>query len=35
MSDDYPIAIDEGATMLRLGRSLFGARGQAPWREAT
>lgn len=35
MSDDYPIAIEEGATMLRLGRSLFGARGEAPWRETT
>lgn len=34
MSDDYPIAIEEGATMLRLGRVLFGARGEAPWREA-
>lgn len=34
MSDDYPIAIEEGATMLRLGRALFGARGEAPWREA-
>jgi len=35
MSDDYPMAIDEGATMLRLGRLLFGARGAAPWREGT
>lgn len=26
MTDDYPIAIEEGATMLRLGRALFGAR---------
>src|SRR5207245_2700348 len=23
MTDDYPIAIEEGATMLRLGRALF------------
>jgi pyridoxal phosphate enzyme (YggS family) len=35
MSDDYTIAIEEGATMLRLGRVLFGARGPAPWREGT
>ena len=26
MTDDYPIAIEEGATMLRLGRALFGTR---------
>jgi PLP dependent protein len=26
MSDDYAIAVEEGATMLRLGRALFGAR---------
>jgi pyridoxal phosphate enzyme (YggS family) len=26
MTDDYPVAIEEGATMLRLGRALFGAR---------
>lgn len=26
MSDDYPIAVEEGATMLRLGRALFGPR---------
>jgi hypothetical protein len=26
MSDDYPAAVDEGATMLRLGTALFGAR---------
>jgi pyridoxal phosphate enzyme (YggS family) len=26
MSDDYPIAIEEGATYLRLGRCLFGER---------
>jgi pyridoxal phosphate enzyme (YggS family) len=33
MSDDYPIAIDEGATFVRLGRTLFGARGERSWRE--
>ncbi|MCX6090376.1 MAG: YggS family pyridoxal phosphate-dependent enzyme [Candidatus Atribacteria bacterium] len=27
MSDDYPLAVEEGATMLRLGRVLFGERG--------
>ena len=26
MSDDYPIAIEEGATIVRVGRALFGAR---------
>jgi PLP dependent protein len=26
MSDDYPLAIEEGATMIRLGRTLFGDR---------
>ncbi len=26
MSSDYPIAIEEGATMVRIGRSIFGAR---------
>ena len=26
MSDDYPIAIEEGATMVRVGTALFGAR---------
>ena len=28
MSDDYPIAIEEGATIVRVGRALFGARRQ-------
>jgi uncharacterized pyridoxal phosphate-containing UPF0001 family protein len=27
MSDDYEVAIEEGATMIRLGRALFGPRG--------
>ena len=27
MSDDYECAIEEGATMVRLGRAIFGARG--------
>jgi pyridoxal phosphate enzyme (YggS family) len=26
MSDDYPTAVEEGATMIRLGTALFGAR---------
>jgi PLP dependent protein len=28
MSDDYEAAIAEGATMVRLGRAVFGARPQ-------
>jgi len=27
MSGDYPVAVEEGATMIRLGTVLFGARG--------
>jgi PLP dependent protein len=26
MTDDYPIAIEEGATMVRIGRAIFGQR---------
>ncbi|TKG94093.1 YggS family pyridoxal phosphate-dependent enzyme [Puteibacter caeruleilacunae] len=26
MSDDYPIAVEEGSTMVRVGSSIFGAR---------
>ncbi|MCU0499261.1 MAG: YggS family pyridoxal phosphate-dependent enzyme [Anaerolineae bacterium] len=26
MSDDYPIAIEEGATLIRIGRAIFGER---------
>ena len=33
MSDDFAVAVEEGATMLRLGRALFGPRGRRPWRE--
>jgi len=29
MSDDYPIAVEEGATMVRVGRALFGERPHA------
>ena len=27
MTDDYEVAIEEGATMVRIGRAIFGARG--------
>jgi hypothetical protein len=33
MSDDFPLAIEEGATFVRLGRALFGERGGAARRE--
>ena len=26
MTDDFEVAIEEGATMVRIGRALFGAR---------
>ena len=26
MTDDYPVAIEEGATLVRIGRAIFGAR---------
>ena len=29
MSEDYPIAVEEGATLVRLGRAIFGARPAA------
>lgn len=29
MSDDYPVAVEEGATIVRVGRALFGARPPA------
>jgi hypothetical protein len=29
MSDDYPVAIEEGSTMIRIGTALFGDREQA------
>jgi uncharacterized pyridoxal phosphate-containing UPF0001 family protein len=28
MSNDYEIAVEEGATLVRLGTTLFGARGK-------
>ena len=35
MSDDFAIAVEEGATLLRLGRALFGPRGPRSWREGS
>ncbi|WP_374689876.1 YggS family pyridoxal phosphate-dependent enzyme [Promineifilum sp.] len=32
MTDDFDIAIEEGATHVRVGRALFGERGQVPGR---
>ena len=29
MSDDFEVAIEEGATMVRVGRAIFGERDQA------
>ncbi len=28
MTDDYPVAIEEGATLIRVGRAIFGERAQ-------
>jgi uncharacterized pyridoxal phosphate-containing UPF0001 family protein len=28
MSHDYPVAIEEGATYVRVGTAIFGARGE-------
>lgn len=28
MTDDYPVAVEEGATIVRVGRAIFGMRGQ-------
>jgi pyridoxal phosphate enzyme (YggS family) len=33
MSGDFAVAVEEGATLVRLGRVLFGARRQSAWRE--
>jgi uncharacterized pyridoxal phosphate-containing UPF0001 family protein len=27
MSEDFEVAIEEGSTMVRIGRAIFGARG--------
>jgi pyridoxal phosphate enzyme (YggS family) len=32
MSGDFPVAVEEGATLLRLGRALFGDRSPGSWR---
>jgi PLP dependent protein len=32
MSADLEAAVEEGATMIRVGTALFGPRGQGPWR---
>lgn len=28
MTDDYPVAVEEGATLVRVGRAIFGERGK-------
>ena len=33
MSDDFAVAVEEGATFVRLGRVLLGERQAGPWRE--
>ena len=33
MSDDFSLAVEEGATFVRLGRALFGHRRPRSWRE--
>lgn len=35
MSDDFAVAIEEGATMVRVGSALFGERAGKTWRPAT
>ncbi|MDP9483802.1 MAG: YggS family pyridoxal phosphate-dependent enzyme, partial [Chloroflexota bacterium] len=30
MTDDYPVAVEEGATIVRVGRALFGKRPDPP-----
>jgi len=35
MTDDFAVAVEEGATLLRLGRALFGPRGRGTWREGS
>jgi pyridoxal phosphate enzyme (YggS family) len=34
MSGDYPVAVEEGATLVRVGTALFGARSGKTWRPA-
>jgi hypothetical protein len=33
MSDDFAVAVEEGATLVRLGRALFGGRRPSAWRD--
>jgi len=33
MSDDYEVAVEEGATLVRIGRALFGERSADPGKE--
>jgi pyridoxal phosphate enzyme (YggS family) len=35
MSDDYAVAVEEGATLVRIGSALFGARSGKTWRPST
>jgi hypothetical protein len=30
MTNDYPVAVEEGATLVRVGRALFGTRAGSP-----
>ena len=30
MSEDYPVAVEEGATLVRIGRAIFGAAAARP-----
>jgi pyridoxal phosphate enzyme (YggS family) len=33
MTDDFEVAIEEGATMVRVGRAIFGERNRFEWRD--
>jgi hypothetical protein len=35
MSDDYEVAVEEGATLVRIGSALFGPRSGTAWKPAT
>jgi pyridoxal phosphate enzyme (YggS family) len=35
MSDDYQVAVEEGATLIRIGSALFGARHGTAWKPTT
>ncbi len=34
MSDDYAVAVEEGATLVRIGSALFGQRSDTAWKPA-